>query len=86
MIDPAIVKQLRGMREWAVVAKHIEDTVDSLDTLAGIDGDENLIALEVKARQRARQTLIAILQPFVDFRDAPSSSQRARDRAEDAGL
>jgi hypothetical protein len=86
MIDPQIVQRLRTSRDWIVIEEYMRATVASLDTVADIQGDERLIALEVLSRQRALSKLKDILQPFVDFREKPDNLAAAQERAQDAGL
>lgn len=86
MIDPETVAQLRKQREWIVFENHLNQTIDALDTVDDIKGDAQLMALEVLARQRARNVLRQILAPFGSFRDPPAPNAAFENTREEAGL
>ena len=86
MIHPDLVTRLRGTREWAAFQRHMQDAEDRLDRNADITGDDRTIAIEVIARNRAREILHDILQPFREYQAERDLSALAKDKEEDAGL
>ena len=87
MIDPKTVKRLRSQPAWADLQAHIMGEVDKLDRLPKTEGkDDRAIAVETAGREYARNTLNAILRPFLDFQEQPDATTTAQERAEDTGL
>ena len=65
MLTNSIAKKLETDADWQHLARHIEDEIDSLDSLAGIDfTDKEAAAIEGRARALAKEKLVAILEPF----------------------
>jgi hypothetical protein len=87
MIDPQVVARLRKNPDFAALQRHISDAATELNRPPETKGrDDRAIAIEAIAREQARDTLAAILAPFVNYQERPDTSGAAAERAEDAGL
>ena len=87
MIDPQVVARLRKNHDFMALQQHISDAAAELNRPPKTAGrDDRTIAIEVIAREQARDTLMNILAPFVEYRAQPDTSGLAQERAEDAGL
>jgi hypothetical protein len=87
MIDPQVVARLRKNPDFAALQRHISAAAGELDRAPLTAGrDYRAIAIEVIARELARNTLVEILKPFIEYRDPPDTSRAVAERAEDAGL
>lgn len=65
MLNATIVKRLETSSEWLELQKHIQENIDSLNSLDGIDFlDKEKAAIEGRARELAKDKLLEILEPF----------------------
>lgn len=65
MLTEGIIKKLERDSDFQYLEKHINEHIDSLDSLDGIDfSDKEVAAIEGRARALAKEKLLAILEPF----------------------
>lgn len=66
MFTGEVAKRLKESSDWQLLKAHIEETIDSLNTLDDIDALEPTgTAIEVRARQLAKEKLLLVLEPFI---------------------
>ena len=83
-ISNDVVSRLKALPDWKALEQYITQHIVALDTVHGIKGSERGVAIEIASRQHAIQTLLAILQPFVEHKERPNTSNEVT--ARDAGL
>ncbi|UOF78910.1 hypothetical protein [Caudoviricetes sp.] len=65
MLTNSITQRLEKDADWTVLSTHIKETVNTLDSLDGINFlNKEEAAIEGRARVLAKEKLQAILEPF----------------------
>lgn len=78
MLEPkkakALMSNSREVREFVAT---VQEEIDNLNTLDGIKVKEPvLVAIEVQARQLAKDKLIAIIDPLLNIREESVASNK----------
>lgn len=65
MLTPNIIQRIETDADWSAVKDHINQHIDSLDSLDGINfANKEEAAIEGLARRLAKDKLLEILEPF----------------------
>jgi hypothetical protein len=85
MLTSNIARRLETDSDFQELKNHIDEKISELNTLDGINfEDEKSAAIEGRARELARKTLIAILDPF--FEPEESTEDKKQHVAEKTGV
>lgn len=58
------VKRLSALPEWQALERHLKEARALLDSVSGIEGDQQERGMRVTARQEAKDIIDKILEPF----------------------
>ena len=85
MLTNNIARRLETDADFQELKRHIESKVAELDTLVGINfDDERAAAIEGRSRELARKVLMEILDPF--FEPEESTEDHKKHVAEKTGV
>lgn len=85
MLTNNIARRLETDSDFQELKQHIDEKINELNTLDGINfEDKEAAAIEGRARELAKKTLIAILDPF--FEPDESTDDKKQHVAEKTGV
>lgn len=88
MLSDELVKKLKDFPDFAEFSQYIAEKIEELDSINGLDGLSNEQAgEEARARLKARDKLIEILAPFVEYRGKREpTKEQIKEAKKKAGL